>query len=429
MNYFIKTLFVVFAVILIGIINCADINRISQIEQKDGTYILSGNQWIENAKFVSSKIKTEHPNPFAFSSERAFDDALSEFIEQVPRMDDQKALVKLLSLVSMLHDGHTALRGGFEFLSGKYPIEFFSFSDGIYVIAASSEHQNLIGAKLISINKTFAEEVFTKISKMTPHDNEYTILQRTPAFLSIPEALYGVGVVQSLKSSKFEFKFPDGNDRTIVLQPVSFDTPIYWEKNTTDKELPLYRQNRNENYWSSYSSKDSILYVNFNRVRNGENQTIEEFVAKQKQAIVGSPPKCIILDIRNNGGGNGYLNNPIIDWASNSSIAMNDSFYVIIGRGTFSAAQKLASALEKNTNVIFAGEPSGSRPNHFGDSNSFSLPHGDLTLSISSIFWEDAGAGDSRTFHRPDINISLSSADYFGFRDPVLEELKFRCNL
>src|SRR6267143_154269 len=48
--------------------------------------------------------------------------------------------------------------------------------------------------------------------------------------------------------------------------------------------------------------------------------------------------------------------------------------FVITGRLTFSAAMNLASRLEHETHATFVGEPTGSRPNHYGEAVTLTLP-------------------------------------------------------
>jgi C-terminal processing protease CtpA/Prc len=105
---------------------------------------------------------------------------------------------------------------------------------------------------------------------------------------------------------------------------------------------------------------------------------------------------------------------------------MQDSkrnFYVIIGRGTFSAAQTLVTHMEATTDVILVGEPTGGSPNHYGDPIKLRLPHSDLTLAVSSLYHNDA-PGDNRTTIEPHLLAPLSSKDYFSGRDPALEAIR-----
>ena len=47
--------------------------------------------------------------------------------------------------------------------------------------------------------------------------------------------------------------------------------------------------------------------------------------------------------------------------------AQGGHIWAAIGRVTFSAAETLASRIDQWTGATFVGEPTGSRPNHFGN--------------------------------------------------------------
>ncbi|MFB3084243.1 MAG: hypothetical protein ACE1Z4_12465, partial [Gammaproteobacteria bacterium] len=63
-----------------------------------------------------------------------------------------------------------------------------------------------------------------------------------------------------------------------------------------------------------------------------------------------------------------FLVKPVIDGAVRSEkINEYGKLFVIIGRETFSACQNFVNRMERETNVLFVGEPTGSRPNFVGE--------------------------------------------------------------
>ena len=99
------------------------------------------------------------------------------------------------------------------------------------------------------------------------------------------------------------------------------------------------------------------------------------------------------------------------------------SLFVIIGRGTFSAAMMFAIDLEKHTNAVFVGEPTGSSLNHYGDSRKVQLPNTGLTIRASTLYWQYSGPTDDRPWIEPHIRAELSSEDYLLSRDPALQTI------
>jgi hypothetical protein len=84
----------------------------------------------------------------------------------------------------------------------------------------------------------------------------------------------------------------------------------------------------------------------------------------------------LVIDLRWNGGGNTLLVQPLLHHLiSCAKVRRPAGLFVIIGRGTFSAAQNTATAIERETSAVFVGEPSGSRPNFIGETMQFELPY------------------------------------------------------
>jgi hypothetical protein len=93
---------------------------------------------------------------------------------------------------------------------------------------------------------------------------------------------------------------------------------------------------------------------------------------------------------------------------------------VLIGRLTFSAAQNFINQLERTTNVIFVGEPSGGSPNHFSDGDPIELPTLRLTAHSSTGYIQDSTPDDPRVAIEPHVRVDVMSADFMARGDRVL---------
>ena len=127
------------------------------------------------------------------------------------------------------------------------------------------------------------------------------------------------------------------------------------------------------------------------------------------------------MDVRHNNGGNGYLlgelRRTLVWFAADDP---RNRLFLLTGRGTFSAAQIFLNQIDHDLPVIVAGEPSSSHPDFPGEDTSLVLPWSGVHGSISSRYHMVDGA-DTRTWIAPQIPVRLTSRDYFGNRDPVLE--------
>jgi len=383
---------------------------------------LTPEQWREDLAFLSSSISSKHPNPFHVISEESFRTRVARLHESIPSLKDHEIIVEMYVLLAMLQDGHTQIQGGRQFLAGQYPLRMQVLSDGVFVHSAPRALKGTIGARLLSLGELDVEEAFARIASATPHDNDMTLKNWAPFNMVSPDVLHAQNITADRDRARFVFAERNGRELILDLAPLSFDDPIDWIDASAGVKQPLYLQHLEDNYWHQYLEDSQTLFVQYNRVQDTPGESIAEFFARISQRMPELPIKSIVLDVRFNSGGNNYLNAPVVEWVKSSMQGSNGNFYVIIGRGTFSAAQTLVTRLERTTDVILVGEPTGGSPNHFGDAIKFQLPHSDLTLAVSSLYHNDA-PGDNRTAIEPQLLAPLSSGDYFSGRDPALEAI------
>jgi hypothetical protein len=165
------------------------------------------------------------------------------------------------------------------------------------------------------------------------------------------------------------------------------------------------------------------VHLLYNAVAEPAGETTAEFAARLKDALRERGATDLVVDLRNNGGGNTYLYPPLLNAIVHfRESAPGNRVWVIVGRHTFSAAQNFATTLERYiTDATFVGEPSGSRPNFVGESPPVVLPYSGLRASISSRYHQNVDFTDRRQWIAPRVPAPLSSADYFANRDPALD--------
>jgi hypothetical protein len=355
-----------------------------------GAQALTSEQWREDLAFLSFSIRSKHPNPFHAISEESFRSRVDNLHESIPNLKDHEIIVEMAALVAMLQDGHTQFQGV---------------------------------ARLLRLGQVNVEEAFVRVASATPHDNDMTLKNWVPSVMVIPEILDAQDIATSRDRARFVFADRNGRELILDLAPLPPEEPLDWIDASASVKQPLYLQHLKDNYWHQYLEDSQILFVQFNRTQDAPGESVAEFFARISQGMPELPIKSIVLDVRFNSGGNNQLNAPVIEWVKSSMQDSKRNFYVIIGRGTFSAAQTLVTHMEATTDVILVGEPTGGSPNHYGDPIKLRLPHSDLTLAVSSLYHNDA-PGDNRTTIEPHLLAPLSSKDYFSGRDPALEAIR-----
>jgi hypothetical protein len=185
---------------------------------------------------------------------------------------------------------------------------------------------------------------------------------------------------------------------------------------------PLYLRQVSVPYWFERLDA-STLYVQFNQVVSGPDESLAAFALRLETALGEQQPKLLIVDVRHNNGGNADLLPPLVGVLKAFEAKPGAKLVVLTGRNTFSAAQIFIAQVNRETKAVFAGEMSSSKPNFVGEENGIDLPWSKASGSISNRYHESI-PGDRREGIEPDLKLEPSSADYFGNRDVLLEAVR-----
>jgi hypothetical protein len=159
-------------------------------------------------------------------------------------------------------------------------------------------------------------------------------------------------------------------------------------------------------------------------VRNDPQEPLVGYCDRLFKFIDEHEVEKLVIDMRWNIGGDTTIQFPLIQGLIRSEkINRRGKLFVIIGRRTFSAGQNGATLIERNTDAIFAGEPTGSGPNFIGEDNGFELPYSKIMANVSEFYWQSSWPFDYRTWIAPLLYIPPTFEAYRARRDPVLEAI------
>jgi hypothetical protein len=116
-----------------------------------------------------------------------------------------------------------------------------------------------------------------------------------------------------------------------------------------------------------------------------------------EETLAEQPPQAVLIDLRGNIGGDNSLIDPLVRLlVRNRALWAPGRLFVAIDGGTYSAAIRLATALELWTPAVFIGSRTGGAPNHHGDAQRVLLEESGLTLRVSSLYWQMTDPRDAR---------------------------------
>lgn len=378
-------------------------------------------KWRDDLRILASELPRRHKNLFFNITKEKFEKSVAELDALIPSLTDSEIKVALMRIVAQVGDSHTHVQWGYDDFT-IFPLKVYRFSDGWYVTEADEQYRRIVGARLLSIGETGAERAGEALRAMIACENESCFKRYVPAYMVVPEILQSARLIPKTEEGRFVFADRQGRKFTVTLKADKSVEDVKWVDTYTvmGTQPPLYRRNPQSNYWFEYLAESRTLYLNYSRCRNIEGHSFKEMMAEALSIANSQPVERFVIDMRRNAGGDEGIFRPLIKQLSRRrELNRRGKLFVIVGRGTFSSACHNAIELKKRTNAIVVGEPTGQKPNSYGEVKTFKLPNSGLEINYSTWFWKRV-EGDPPSFV-PDIEVPFPSAAYLAGRDPFMD--------
>ncbi|MEP7360251.1 MAG: hypothetical protein ABI744_01600 [Chloroflexota bacterium] len=373
-----------------------------------------------------AQIESTHPEPWHGVSRDEWVGQMHQLQADLSSLTPEQAYARLCELVASLsHEG----RDGHQFVilpdseeRPALPFRTYEFAEGVFVTAAMPGYEELVGRRISAINGMPIDDVLAALDPLVPRDGPQTVAGFRTIFMLRTSVLRGLGLVG------------DGD----VTVSVGGDGQPDSDVQVTPAEWPQWRAFAG-NFGIALPQRDHTLYLSDPGVTvvlrtlpeahavYVHYQTVtyvsSDDIAAITEAVADPTITHVVLDLRQNGGGDNTTFGSLLSAMRNAAAARPGSLYVMTDRLTFSAASNLATMLEQTTDAVFAGEPGGGGLNFWDDVKWVALPHYPLSPSVgvSTRHWQFATPDDPRLAIEPDIAVPVTASDYFAGRDPALE--------
>ncbi len=395
---------------------------------------------------------------FSVEARSAAETLLAEYERDAGEYTDAEFYMAVRRLVGLAENGHSNVSTGPIYRRfGLLPLRTYWFSDGLYVVRARRDHEALLGARITAIDGTPVKELEEILMQYHGgHRGAFRRYAGLPLMLS-PPILHAVGLAANPERLALDIVGADGEPAatTVAMQaaPVSAGYVPPWvlllpiqlrgedegwlTVRDRDAPLPLYFREGAERFRYHRLERD-VAYIQLRANIGVDGNRLKDFTKEVKEQLEHSPPRAIILDNRQNGGGDLTRS---ADFALELPELVQDGgkVYVLTDQATFSAGI-YTSFFPKAANAertVIVGE-------HVGDFTRFwaEAPDGvqlpDIGTRIGyATQMHDIGIGcDDRTICHlarrgkwniavgsldPDISVPTTFADFAVGFDPVLE--------
>ena len=409
--------------------------------------------WRTGLDRLAAELKSVHPRPFAKVGELTFQRELDSLKQRLPRLSEEQRVVEAMRLVASLGDGHTQVEPtGAEWRSW-YPVRIVDFGDGYFVTSAHRSVADLAGAELLQIGGRPAAEAVEAARTLMGADNAFDRKIRMFA-LHNSRLMRGLGFADPSGALRIKARLRNGRvvDRMLISAPqteqrfVSADNLFEWNFQAEvyglgmggdadwvaafgptpssgfrepDPARPLFLAERSR-YFRRSLPESGAYYIQINQV---DDTSLIDFMKESMAEVDRLRPKHLIVDLRNNFGGDASRAREIVHQFIQREAKTWGELYVLTSGKTFSAAINLLDELADNVEMTLIGEPPGAAFNAYGDPVVRLIPDAGLRLEVSSVIHQLSDSNDHRAFVPVDVPAPMPFSDYVRGKDPAVDPI------
>lgn len=351
---------------------------------------LTKEQWAEDLQYLQKKINKQFKS-FNPSVKDSFNVGMQLLTTQLPTLKDHEIKIGIMKLMAKLRDGHTELNvaqsnAGFH----RLPFTFYFFEDQLHIISAHEQHKDLLGARVLTFGQLTVSEVFQKMTPMLSNDNHMEFVHSVPTYMTLTELLAYLGCSDDITRCQLTLELMDGSKREVPINGMSIAEyskgPWIGLLKSLNVETPLYSKDPQKWYWYKYIPENKLMYFQFRRTNNQDGQpSISKFRKEFFDVIDRERPELLVVDVRNNNGGNYHLGEPFADEVSKRAwLNQPGKVWIVNGRSTFSAAMVTTIFFKKKTKATLIGETGRANPNGTDNNEYMNLPNSKLEIEYTT---------------------------------------------
>lgn len=388
--------------------------------------------WEYEINLLGKELAAKHPDLFFKRDSATFYREFRAIAREAPGQSLLQVSIRLQQALAKMGDAHTQINYHFNIDSRNIlPVDCYWFEEGIFILKAPLEYEQVLGKKLIFINEYPIRQVIDSLSTLIVNDNPALLKNQAPRMLTWTQVLEFFGFAQAEEVTltledtngvqvKAKISLPVKDGKILHVQPDS---------------IPFGFRDQKAYFRNHYFPAEKLYYIQYNRCWSREVEeeygsgasalfmpSFKEFEKEVMQELRKKPIDKLVFDMRFNSGGNSEQGTKFIRKILKTKWKGKGELFVVIGRQTFSSAIINTIDFTENAHVVTVGEETGGRPNHFGEIQRFVLPESRLVVNCSTTYFtlveEDAPS------ILPELEAPISFDQYMHGVDPALQAIE-----
>jgi hypothetical protein len=378
-------------------------------------------RWRADLRFLGDELPRRHGDLFWRTPAAVFRSRLDSLVRAVPESPDWRLVAGVAQLCAIA-DAHTTLQWGDSAAHFRHlPIQIAGFEEGWFVVATDSAHVSLLGTRLVTVGDLPADHAAGALAPYLSYENEAWLGDRLGPALGCPELITVAG--RATTPDSVAMRFDDGHGAilatTLVALPAGSRPRWLTVFSEEHVPVPVARRDPALAYWFRVLPETRALLFRYNACIEMDTLGFERFAARVWAAADSARVERVIVDLRANAGGRSTLWEPFVrGLTKRSALARPDRLAVLISSRTFSSA--VLDAWEVHDRATLIGQPTGGKPNGWGEVKTFRLPRTGLLIQYSTRYFRLIRDADPPSLV-PDVAVPLRWDDYRSGRDQVLD--------
>lgn len=380
-------------------------------------------QWQSDLMLYHQSLEKYHIDLYHQIDRTKFLEELNTIRGSIDQLSDWDIALRLMRLTRKIGDGHTAVSIA-NWETNLYPIKVKKIGKHWRVTKVPNAQSSILGATLESIDGRSISDIEAKIASVAQYvENPYSEIIRTASYIPIGELLFELKITRSPREAEFSFLTDDGKSTRLTLNTLSAtqSTQLKYKRLDVSSNSVVRPKDTDFDYlWYTTVKDKKATYIRFDSYPKFEEMLL--FVEGLLLFMDQNQSEQIIIDLRNNGGGDLYVGLVLAN-ALNliDNVDWTQGVYVLTSPVTFSAATSNAALFRQLLNAKIVGMPTGSNPTGYQDMGYFVLPSSNLRITYSKRMFRMQETSTVGVV--PDIQIEQDWAYYAKGEDNVLSNV------
>ncbi len=363
-------------------------------------------RWQQDIAFTARELPRLRAGGLDNVSRAAWNAATARLEAKVPRLTDGQLTVGLARLVATLGDDETQVGiGDRQF----YPVLARWFGGDLYVMKAPAADRALLGARLLALDGMPIAHVMARIGSTIGAEDPTLRADTELSYLRNPALLDWLGITSTTAGAVLSVEPAAGGVRTFRVVPVTS-----WD-GAAQVPQPLYEQDQLAPYWMRILAGQRAVYLKYNQCVNDDG--FQRLAARAIAALQAHPGYRLIVDMRNNGGGDSYPFQALInDIRIVTDINQPGRVIGLVNQFTDSSATVDAQSLKADTKAVLIGQAVADPIDAWGNEQFLTLPGSALAIEYTTAAVNTTGT----LWGIPDVTVAPTISQVLAGDDPVL---------